>query len=78
MTVVGEPAIEVMYSMQCFIISLDFKDVPVYVIKDLMIIISPILKWLVFLFLWKIVFKMRLNKSVMVNSLSLITYYDYP
>jgi len=67
-----------MYSLECLIISLGLKDVPVYVIKDILTILSPLLNWLVFLVLWKIVLRSKLDKAVLINSLTFISFYNYP
>lgn len=51
-----------MYSVDCMIIGFGFKDVPVFIIRDVLTIVTPFFNWIVFLFLYKIVMKSKLKK----------------
>jgi len=75
---VGEPVKQTSYSLECLIISLGIKEVPVYVIKDILMILTPLLNWLVFILIWKLVFRGKVDKPILINSLTFITFYDYP
>jgi len=52
---VGEPVRQGMYSIECFIIDLGLTDVPVYVIKDIIMPMFPLLCWVLFILFYKIV-----------------------
>ena len=67
-----------MYSLECLIISFGFKDTPVYFIKDIMVILSPFLNWLVFLFLQKLVLRAKIDKAIVLNSITFIGFCNYP
>jgi len=66
------------YSLECFIISLGLKDTPIYLIKDIMVIVSPFLNWVVFLVLQKLVLRAKIDKAVLLNSITFIAFCNYP
>jgi len=67
-----------MYSTECLIIGLGLKSVPVYMVKDIIITLGPLLNWLVFILVWKVLLRSKLDKPVILNSLSFIVYCHYP
>jgi len=67
-----------MYSADCLIASLGFKSIPVFVIRDIIIIMNPIMNWLVFLVLYRLIMRKRVSKGVMINSFSFMLYFYYP